>query len=288
MILTCPECSTSYFVDDARIPAAGRSVKCTSCGHRWTAHRETSAPAEEPAEPVVAVEPEAADLEISSAEPDAQAEAATPAPVVDDEITFTARPRPERRANARGRRPAAREARSKVYVWVSAAALIVAVVAGAIVFRSQVVNLWPQSGLAYASLGLPVTAAGLVIEDVHAEPTFQGGRPALAVTGAIRNLRDQAMSTPAIRISLLGRAGKPVAAKILHPVDARVPAGARRHFAVAIVDPPAGAHDLEVSFDDKPGVRAAAAPIPARVAAPAPVEAKPLPATAPDALPEHG
>ena len=37
MILTCPECATSYFVDDARIPAEGRRVRCSSCGHRWTA-----------------------------------------------------------------------------------------------------------------------------------------------------------------------------------------------------------------------------------------------------------
>ena len=37
MILTCPECATSYFVDDSRIPSDGRRVKCSSCGHRWRA-----------------------------------------------------------------------------------------------------------------------------------------------------------------------------------------------------------------------------------------------------------
>src|SRR5216110_3299532 len=37
MILTCPECATSYFVDDSRISPAGRTVKCSNCGARWTA-----------------------------------------------------------------------------------------------------------------------------------------------------------------------------------------------------------------------------------------------------------
>ena len=36
MILTCPECATSYFVDDSKVPA-GRQVKCSNCGARWVA-----------------------------------------------------------------------------------------------------------------------------------------------------------------------------------------------------------------------------------------------------------
>src|SRR3569623_481467 len=48
MILTCPECATSYFVDDSRISRAGRVVKCSSCGARWTAVPDAGESAEPP------------------------------------------------------------------------------------------------------------------------------------------------------------------------------------------------------------------------------------------------
>ena len=35
MILTCPECETQYFADDATIGESGRTVKCAACGHSW-------------------------------------------------------------------------------------------------------------------------------------------------------------------------------------------------------------------------------------------------------------
>src|SRR4051812_17830148 len=51
MILTCPECATSYFVDDSRIGPAGRTVKCSHCGARWTARPEGAEPPPAPAPP---------------------------------------------------------------------------------------------------------------------------------------------------------------------------------------------------------------------------------------------
>jgi predicted Zn finger-like uncharacterized protein len=278
MILTCPECATSYFVDDSRIPEAGRTVKCTSCGHRWTARKEAPAPVAagpEP-EPVTQVAPE------PTPEPAPQAAAA---PVDDLEFVPVDR-EPEPRVRARAvRPPPAQDPRSAVVVWAGAAALVVALVAGAIVFRGQVIKLWPKSQSAYASLGLPVNSVGLVIEAVRAEPTFVGGRPVLSVTGALRNVKGEAVTSPPLRINLLNRLGKPIAAKVVRPIDPRVPAGATRHFAIAISDPPANARDLEVVFETAPQH---AATMPAAAAAPPPAEAAPLPANAPEAMTEHG
>jgi predicted Zn finger-like uncharacterized protein len=35
MRLICPNCDAQYEVDDTAIPAAGRDVQCSSCGHGW-------------------------------------------------------------------------------------------------------------------------------------------------------------------------------------------------------------------------------------------------------------
>lgn len=35
MRLTCPNCTAQYEVEDSVIPAAGRDVQCSACGHIW-------------------------------------------------------------------------------------------------------------------------------------------------------------------------------------------------------------------------------------------------------------
>jgi predicted Zn finger-like uncharacterized protein len=288
MILTCPECATSYFVDDARIPPEGRTVKCATCGARWHADHETPEAgsaddtdifAEVGSEPPNTYAPssEAAlpDDDIVAVEPDAPVETGL-------------RKRPAAAMAAAARRAPAKRDNSAVFIWGGMAAVVALMVGATLVFRQDVVQLWPQSSKAFQGLGLKVNGTGLVIQEIKAEPNFLGGRPVLAVTGSIRNIRPDAIVAPAIRISLLDRAGKPVAAKVARPLNAEIPAHSERHFAVAILDPPANAHDLEVTFDlgDAKSAQAARPAPPAH--APAPVEAQPLPAGAPEALPDHG
>ncbi len=262
MILTCPECATSYFVDDSRIEAAGRTVKCSNCGARWRALPQGA-------------ETEAVAAVVAGPRP-------PPMPAIDD-LVIAPRvgeiPYPPKRTPA-----PRREAKGKVLIWVASAIVAAGLIVSAIVFRAEVVKLVPASQAAYAGLGLEVSS--LAIEQVHAEPAFQGGRPVLSVTGQIRNLRDTPANSPPLRVSVLDRLGHPVVTKIARPIEAAVPAHAVRHFAISIVDPPAGVHDLEVSFE--PAMKGARPPVSVPVVAPAepqPAEAKPLPPGSPDALP---
>src|SRR6185437_15594270 len=101
------------------------------------------------------------------------------------------------------------------------------------------------------------------------------------------NVRDSAATSPSLRVSLLDKQGNPVAAKLAQPIDGRVPAGAVRHFAIAIVDPPANVHDLQVTFEAPRKAAPVARAAEAVVAAPQPVDAQPLPPGSPDALPQH-
>ena len=273
MILTCPECATSYFVDDSRISDAGRTVSCSNCGARWTALK---APHADPG---------------SESTPQVPSPAQVDRPPVDDlVIEGPAVASPSTAASKRAAFPR-REAAGKVAVWGISAAVIAVLLAGLIVFRAQIVRLAPVAAGAYAGLGLPVNRLGLEIEAVHAQPTFQGGRAVLAVTGAIRNVSDSVAAAPDLRISLLDRAGKPLTARIARPIDPRIPAHALRHFAIALVDPPAGLHDLEVTFEAaaRPGAPKPGPPLvtEAVMSGPVPVEARPLAPGSPDALPSH-
>jgi predicted Zn finger-like uncharacterized protein len=280
MILTCPECATSYFVDDSRVPAAGRAVKCSHCGAKWTALPEATAPAAETV-------PEAAP---AAAAPRGAAPTADEIVVEGPEPEAVVAPPPEPPRRRPSLTPVERRSSGGgVIGWVAAAAVVVGLVAGLLVFRSEVARLVPATRPVYASLGLPANPLGLVIEGVKVDPAFQGGRPVLAVSGRIRNVRAATVTSPSLRVSLLDKDGKPLAAKVAQPIDPRVPAGAVRHFAIAIVDPPIGVHDLKVTFDDsaKPGASVSPRAAEALAVGPTPLDAQPLPAGSPDALPKH-
>src|SRR5213076_508287 len=59
----------------------------------------------------------------------------------------------------------------------------VALVAGALVFRNEIVRFLPAAQRVYAAVGVSVDPLGLQIEQVKFQATFQGGRPVLAITG---------------------------------------------------------------------------------------------------------
>ena len=210
MILTCPECATSYFVDDARIRPQGRRVKCTSCRHRWTARLDGQE-----------IDP-LDDLMVEPAPPPEIFPEPAPDPLPpevdpeDDLVVEGPDPAALRRQayRAESKSSAKSEGRSVAVLWAGTAAAVAALVAGVVVFRSEVVRLWPQSSAAFAGVGLDVAGAGLVIEGVKGRAVMVDGQPALEVTGELRNARDAAAVAPPLRVSLLDRRGKPVAAAL--------------------------------------------------------------------------
>jgi predicted Zn finger-like uncharacterized protein len=287
MILTCPECATSYFVDDSKIPRDGRIVKCANCGARWTATLEAPLDLE-------SSEEEGALARERAADPEDEPRAVSDLTGEDLPKVFRAKADTERKVRA---------AATTGIIIAAVVAVFAVIVALLVVFRVNVVRAWPQSAGAYALVGLPVNSLGLVIEGVKAEPSLQDGHAALSVSGMIRNIEDVAVVAPPLRITLISKAGKTLSTKIARPADARVPPGQTRHFALAILDPPSTAHDLEVAFAPEaakaPPAKAAAAahggavsqqvslrpaPPPPAPPLPAPVDAKPLPADSPYAL----
>jgi predicted Zn finger-like uncharacterized protein len=302
MILTCPNCATRYFVDDSRIGPAGQVVRCAACSERWTAHPELEALLEEAA-PLAAEEPAPLAPEPEAAE----APLATIREAPADDLPRAFRERAETRRRVR-------EAATAGVIWAGVAGVLVVGLGLCVLLRQQVAEAWPKTAGVYAVIGLPVNLVGLAIEDQHARPALKDGHAAVIVTGALRNVRDKPVAAPALRVSLLNPAGKPLAVKIADPGGALIPPGEARRFVVDMLDPPVSATDVEVAFvlggpshrpAPAPAAMAAGAPAPAaslslRGAAPADPgpqapaaavptpgavqEARPLPASSPYAL----
>jgi predicted Zn finger-like uncharacterized protein len=289
MILTCPDCATSYFVDAAKIPPDGRMVKCSSCGKRWTAHAEAELKVEGEDEAVQARD-DADEIEFEEA------------PLA--ELPGEALPKVFRAKTETSRR--LREAVAVGVVWAGMVAVLVLTLGAALVFRVDVVRLWPQTAAAYAGVGLPVNQLGLAIEDLTVETALKDGHAAYSVTGTIRNVEGRTITSPPLKMILMNKAGRPLVTRIARPADPRVPPGQSRHFALVIPDPPSTAAELEVSFatDLAPGagqapvagqakaagslaLRKSLEPTPA-VHAPGPPDAEPLPAGSPHAPTPHG
>jgi predicted Zn finger-like uncharacterized protein len=289
MILTCPDCATSYFVDDAKIGPQGRAVRCAGCGSRWTATADAELELTQTPGPALAASaPEPPPLEIDA--PLGQLRA--------DHLAKVFRARTESRRSIR-------EAAAAGAVWAMMGACVIALVGAGVVFKVDVVRLWPRAASAYAMAGLPVNATGLEFEGIAAHPSLQDGHAALVVSGKIRNVEDRTIAAPPLRIGLLDKAGKSVGAKVSDPENAAIPPGETRHFVVSLLDPPAAAQHVEISFVLEPrparttkqasasalrGAAAKAAAEPQALSR-APVEAvdaTPLPEGDPLALTPHG
>jgi len=247
MILTCPECASRYFVDDSKVGAAGRVVRCASCGHRWTAHNEEaidlfddppSALTAPPPTPVVEEPVAAAE---SEPEPPVSALPGEELPKV-----FRARADAERRLKA---------ATATGVIWAGMAAVMGLMLVSAIIFRMDVVKLMPSTAGAFASVGLPVNTVGLVIdrESLKAQPSLEEGHAAVTITGVMRNITEHPVTAPPLRVELRNDKDKRVAGRIAAAADPTIPPGETRHFAITFRDPPRTARDVVIGFATEPG-----------------------------------
>jgi predicted Zn finger-like uncharacterized protein len=258
MILTCPQCATRYFLPDWQVGREGRAVKCTACGRVWRAEgRVEPEPAPEP-EP----EPEPA-IPSHHFEPEPE-----PGAFPDPEEEFAAAA--QRRAEILRQKKAEAERRQRqgavitAAVWAGVVAAIALSVALAVIFRIQVVKWWPGTATAYAALGMPVNASGLLIDKVKAAPAIVQGHRSLVVTGVLTNASAAPRPAPAFRVGILDKGGRALAQRVIEttpPVALKV--GEARRFQLQVADPPPGAVDVEVTLA-LPGGDTARSPGPGR------------------------
>lgn len=225
MILTCPDCATRYFVDDAKLGDAGRTVRCSKCGTKWKAEPEVALELVHSAEEGAVAKP-----------PEKPAEEPKPEPLPKVFRQKAVEKKSIRKAVVHG------------IVWAVMLALVGGLLAAAAIFRVDVVRIIPRAAGAYAMVGMPVNPTGLVFEKVSARPALEEGHSALVVSGSVHNVSDHAVEVPPIRIEMLDEHDEVVGEQVTTTEDPHLKPGETRHFVVSLRDPPASAKDVEVAF----------------------------------------
>lgn len=215
MILTCPSCDTQYFADDNTIGDSGRSVKCAACGHAWHVHGSGG---------------------VTSDAPTAVAGGAHEA----------YRERVRERRERRSRFVAS-------MVWVISAIVFAALGASAVIFRNDVVRVWPQAAHAYKAAGLEVNRFGLDFNSIEPTRTFDGTTPVLTVTGTVINISSISQPAADVRISLRDENMQEVAVLVAPINQQTLKAGQEANFSARLENPPVAAFDLQLSFVDAAG-----------------------------------
>ena len=235
MILTCTSCSTRYYADDATI-GQGRTVRCAACGHSWFAEAQL-----ELREPAMEIAPQPQRPEPLTRERVERLRRAAeqPGPAPSAAAKFRAQ-QAERMRRERSR--------AAVAAWGATGAAVAASMAGMVVFRQDVAELWPRSASAFAAFGLPVNVYGLEFYDLAVERAFDGPTPILLVSGEVRNLGRDDKMLPPVRISLRDSHSQQVYETVHTIANAPLGAGTSTPFQIRLENPPADAVDLEATF----------------------------------------
>jgi len=287
IIIACPHCGTRYQVPPETLGDAGRKVACAHCGQSWMAAPGGALPAPVEDDRLFSEAEEAA-LDSSFAAEEAalhdvpasvrqlipRGEVPPPevmrsiaeikaalqvtgdkpsAPVANDALA----PSKERKA-AEGKLekrqrafasalPAARFGRVLRGIGIG---LLLAVIGGAVLFRTEVVRLLPDLAGLYETIGLKVNVVGLDFSDVSTLLSRRGDATVLGVSATIVGVEPRRLLVPPVVVTLLGEDGAPVYTWSASPRVRDLEPGEVIGFSTELASPPQAARQVRLSFAD--------------------------------------
>lgn len=258
MQIVCPNCQTSYGVTPAALGPEGRNVRCAKCKQVWHAL---------PEEALAQAEVQAAAAHDENADQPADNWSDSEAPHVDSpslapggaeaaadwsaEVRRSEasededEPRPRRGRRGRWRLP-------RPHLGLSAGvAAMAAMIAGLIIWRTDVVRLLPQTAAFFKLASINVNLRNLVIEDVQVSTETVNGAPVTVIEGAIASTSFKPQEIPRLHFVVRDAGGTQVYAwnAVLEP--SVVNPGEKVPFKSRLASPPPNAYDLVVRFFNK-------------------------------------
>lgn len=240
MIISCPQCDTSYNIPDDSVSQKGRKVRCSACAFRWVVE-PTAMP--EPASDDASVfgnlrhDTDVPDVEI----PEAFDEAGKGAGYEQSDRPFVPSD------NAQKALTAATSPRA-IVGWLLLLVLIVGL-ATFILARKQIASIIPSLTDMYEAVGLDMSIPlTLDLLDVTSEEIVDGGETIIIINGVIANDGTDGQMVPPIVVSLLDADRMALQSNIATPLEDILEAGETTTFEARFPQPPALAEQFSVAF----------------------------------------
>lgn len=270
-MIVCPNCTTSYDVDPAKLGPNGRTVRCSRCKESWLAL---------PVDEMSMAMAEAGSEADAAPAQDTQDWQAAETPVIDSPSISTAVDagedrgldvHPDWQTTEDEPKPAGRIGRlfaamkipvnlpplprvpmpafMKHYLTLPAACAAMAALSIAlVVWRADVVRLMPQTAAFFKMAGLEVNLRGLKIENVKVTSETVEGKPVLVIEGFVAEAARKPSQAPRLRFVVLDEKGAEIYAWNSVIEQAMLQPGERVSFRSRLASPPAEARTIAVRF----------------------------------------
>lgn len=230
MILSCPNCSTQYKVNESVIGMRGRTVRCTACKTTW--HAEI---------PI--------DLRYSEGRPP-EAEREDEAPTKPEQLkAVKAKILPAKYRAMLSAQAKLRAVAIEGMVWGGLAALAILVLSLAYVLRVDIVRTFPRIAGAYAMVGLKTNGTNLQFGDYKATTSLKGGRFVVTVEAQVKNISEDPAPVPPVRVKLLDATQAQFSSVLMPPGNLIVAPHATRTLTFDVPDPKDEVAGLDLTFD---------------------------------------
>jgi hypothetical protein len=130
----------------------------------------------------------------------------------------------------------------------AASIVLVGLVGGLLLFRTEIVRFAPQTGSLYGLIGMSVNLRGLAFENVTSVKEQRDGVTVLVVEGTIVSASASAVEVPKLRIALRGEAGNEVYVWTASPNRSILAPGETLPFKTRLASPPPEGRDVVVRF----------------------------------------
>lgn len=152
-----------------------------------------------------------------------------------------------RQRAARRKREAQRQ-RRRGSSWPTAILMLLAIIAGILAFRAQVVRAMPQTASLFAEIGLPVNLRGLAFHQVTVKKEQADGVAVLIVHGEVVNVTRRLVEVPRLRFALRDAKGGEVYHWTARPEQQVLGPGDILPFHTRLASPPPEGEDIMVRF----------------------------------------